>query len=194
MTNADFTKRSVIFITIALAPLLIWLLFDVVLMFVGALLVANLLELGARPFLRFSASRPVALLLSGVIIVSAFAGAVFLFGAGVASELQDVLQRIEQARDTIGKGLRGSPLGEVLLSHIKSANVPVVELLGGLFRTSLMFVLSLLVTIFAGIYIAAQSALYRQGEAHSLPPSRGARSTPQLIISPMDCDCGCLAS
>ncbi|MEK8092585.1 AI-2E family transporter [Methylocystis sp. IM3] len=169
MTNADFAKRSAIFIALALTPILIWSLFDVILIIIGALLIATLLDIGTYPFRRIHVPRPLALLASGLLILGILGGAGYLFGASVSSEMQDILQRIEQARQSIEKEVHASPIGEFLISHIKSSNVPVAELVGGLFRISATFVLAVLVTIFAGIYLAAQPALYRDGVSMLFP-------------------------
>ncbi len=169
MTNADFAKRSAIFIALALTPILVWLLFDVVLIILGALLIATLLELGTYPFRHLYMPRPLALLFSGMLMLAILGGAGYLFGASTASEMQDILQRIEQARQSIERAMQASPFGEFLISHIKHANVPVAELVGGFFRISATFLLAILVTIFAGIYIAAQPALYRDGVSILFP-------------------------
>jgi len=53
MTTAEFFWRAVIFISVALVPVLIWFLFDVILIVVGAILIAVLLRLVAEPFMRW---------------------------------------------------------------------------------------------------------------------------------------------
>jgi predicted PurR-regulated permease PerM len=169
MTNADFANRSAAFIALALAPILLWLISDVIFMIVGALLIATLLENCARPFRRLYAPRPLALFLAGILIIFVLSGAGYLFGAGVASEMADVFERIEQARESIAEALHHSSVGEILISHIKIANVPLAELVGGLFRISAIFLLAVLVTLFAGIYLAAEPTLYRDGVSTLFP-------------------------
>lgn len=180
MTNADFAKRSAIFVALALTPILIWLLFDVILIIIGALLIATLLEVGTYPFQLLRAPRPLALLVSGFLILAILGGAGYLFGASIASEMQDILQRIEEARQGIGHEVQASPFGQFLISHIKNANVPIAELVGGFFRISATFLIAVLVTIFAGIYIAAQPALYREGVS-MLFPFRSRREVNETI-------------
>src|SRR5262249_36973634 len=66
MTTAEFFWRAVIFISVALVPVLIWFLFDVILIVVGAILIAVLLRLVAEPFMRWGKlPQTVALILSG---------------------------------------------------------------------------------------------------------------------------------
>lgn len=169
VTDAEFAKRSAIFIALALTPILVWWLFDVVLIFTGAVLIATLLYLGARPFQRLSAPPALALLASGLLIIGVIGGVGYLFGAGVGSEMQEVFRRVEEARQSIDKGLHASAFGNVLLAHIKNANVPLAELLGGFFRISTTFVLAVVVTFFAGVYLAAQPRLYRDGVSMLFP-------------------------
>jgi len=86
MTTAEFFWRAVIFISAALIPVLIWLLFDVILIVVGAILIAVLLRLVAEPFTRWGKlPEPIALILSGVLIIAFVAGAGYLCGSQFAS-------------------------------------------------------------------------------------------------------------
>ncbi len=172
MTTIEFAKRAAIFITLALVPALIWYLFDVLLIVVGALLVATLLNLGARPFRRIKIPYSFALVLSGVLIVGVISGAGYLFGSSTVSDLSLVFSRIEEARQNIAKAMEGSPLGHTIISHLQNANVPIGQLIGGIFRISTVFLLGILVTVFAGIYIAAQPILYRVGICKLFPEDR----------------------
>ena len=71
MTTAEFFWRAVIFISVALIPVLIWFLFDVILIVVGAILIAALLRLVAEPFVRWGkVPKPIALILSGIFIIA----------------------------------------------------------------------------------------------------------------------------
>jgi predicted PurR-regulated permease PerM len=169
MTVLDFSKRAAILIGMVLAPILVWRLFDVVLVTVGAILIGTLLDLGARVFQRLFLPRPLALIVSGLLIVAIFGGAGYLFGKGIASEMQDLLQRLEEARQSITEALEQSPVGKLMITHIRNANVPVAELLAGFFRVSATFLLAILITIFAGVYLAAQPTLYRDGVSKLFP-------------------------
>ncbi|MEK4031856.1 AI-2E family transporter [Methylocystis sp. IM3] len=163
LTTTEFTKRASIFVCLALAPVLVWYLFDVVLIAVGALLVATLLSLGASPFRKIKVPYSVALMLSGLLIASVIGGAGYLFGSGVISDLGVVLARIEEARQSATAAMQESDFGKSVMRHLANANVPIGQLLGGIFRVSATFFLAILVTIFTGVYIAAQPVLYRTG-------------------------------
>ena len=60
ISTAEFAKRAAIFISLALTPLLVWLLFDVVLIVTGAVLVAVLLHVVAWPFRKIRMPRALA--------------------------------------------------------------------------------------------------------------------------------------
>jgi hypothetical protein len=68
----DFFKRTLIVAT----PLLIWYLFDVVLMAMGAIILARLV---ARPLMRFLAfPEPIALAVAGLLILAVMSGTGYL--------------------------------------------------------------------------------------------------------------------
>lgn len=165
----EFTKKAAILLGLALVPLLVWFLFDVVLILVGGGLVAVLLTLGAAPFRWIRLPRSLALVLSGLLIISVFGGAAYLFGSGTVFELQDVLSRAEEAQSSMTSALQASPIGSAILSHVQGANVPITDLLSRFFSISASFLLGCVVMIFIGIYLAAQPTLYREGMAKLFP-------------------------
>jgi predicted PurR-regulated permease PerM len=165
----EFTKRASIFIGLALVPVLVWVLFDVILILVGGVLIAVLLALGAEPLRRLRLPRSLALTLSGFLLISVFGGAAYLFGRGTISELQDVLRRAEQAQSSITTSLQQSQIGNAILAHVQGANVPITDWLSRFFSVSASFLLGCVVTIFIGIYLAAQPALYREGMSKLFP-------------------------
>jgi Recombinase len=50
MSYAELFKRALLVVAVALVPVLIWYLFDVILMAFGAIILAMVLRLGAEPF------------------------------------------------------------------------------------------------------------------------------------------------
>lgn len=171
MTTSEFARRAAIMIGLALAPVLTWYLFDVVLIVVGALLVAALLSLGATPFRKIKLPYSLSLLLSGLLIISIVGGAGYLFGSGMVSDLGVVIDKVAQARQSIAESLQGSQFGHMLLSHLANTNVPISQLVSGFFRFSAAFFLAVLVTVFMGVYLVAQPALYRVGIFKLFPDS-----------------------
>src|SRR5579872_1995159 len=120
MTTVEFFKRAVIVVLVALVPVLLWFLFDVILIVIGAILIAVLLRLVAEPFTRW-AKLPdaIALVCSGLLTAAVVAGAAYLFGTQVTGELTDVMQRANSAVTGFMQQLQKSPTGNVILQHIK---------------------------------------------------------------------------
>ena len=162
MTRSEFVLRSAIFIALALAPFLIWLLFDVIVLATGAVLVATLIHLVATPFLKIRLPRGVALTLSGLLIASIIGGTFYLFGRTMAGEFHDVLRRAEQTADAISLEITRSGLSDYLPSSF-GENISLSGLIGRSFTVSIEAVLGGLVAFFAGVFIASEPALYSEG-------------------------------
>jgi predicted PurR-regulated permease PerM len=94
MTTVEFFTRVVTVVLVALVPVLVWFLFDVILIVIGAILVAVLLRLIAEPFTRWARfTETIALICSGLLTVAVVGVAGYLFGTQVDTELTDVMQR-----------------------------------------------------------------------------------------------------
>jgi predicted PurR-regulated permease PerM len=170
LSTVEFSKRAAIFIGLALAPVLVWILFDVILLVIAAILVAVLLHVIAEPFRWLRFPRNAALSLSGLLIIGALIGAGYLFGKGIASELQEVINRAREAEKAFTATLQGSELGMALLSHVQRGGFLVTDFLGKIFSVSAGILIGFIVAIFAGIFLAAQPLLYREGLSKLLPP------------------------
>jgi predicted PurR-regulated permease PerM len=128
------------------------------------------LTLGAEPFTRWLKFPPrIALVISGLIIISIVGAAGYLFGTRVAAQLQEVLQLANQAVDNIIASLQGSDFGRLILSHVQGGNFSLANVVTGLFSVSLSFLSALVLAVFGGIYLAAQIGLYRDGLIQLLP-------------------------
>ncbi|HEX5508515.1 MAG TPA: AI-2E family transporter [Pseudolabrys sp.] len=162
--NVEFFKRTVIVIAVALVPVLVWYLFEVIMIAMGAVLVAVLLWLGAEPLTRWlRLPHGVALCISGLFIIVIVGGAGYLFGAQISTEFQDVFNRAAQAQRSITSQMQGSEIGKLVLSHTKGENLSITTVVTRIFTISANFLEALVVTIIAGAYIAAQPTLYRDG-------------------------------
>jgi predicted PurR-regulated permease PerM len=161
----------VIFVSVALIPVLIWFLFDVILIITGAILIAVLVRLVAEPFIRWcKLPESVGLIVAGILVVAVVAGAGYLFGTRIEAEFTDVMQRANSALTNITKRLQGSQTGQLILQHIKGGNsFSVTDLLSSVFTVSVRFLEAVVVTVIAGFYLAAQPQLYRSGLAQLFP-------------------------
>lgn len=170
MSTGEFVKRACIVAALFFLPLLIWKLFDLVLMGTGAILVAVGLRLGAEPFARWlRLPQPLALICSGLIVVGCLTGVGYLFGTQIGFELQDVLRRADSALQTIMSTLQGSQLGKILLSHFAGGSFSIADLISSIFAVSTVFLEGVIVMVFAGVYLAAQPSLYRNGFVRLFP-------------------------
>jgi hypothetical protein len=170
MSTAEFCGRAAIVVGIALVPLLIYFLFNVVLLSIGAVLVAVLLRLAAKPFITWmNWPESIALFASGLIIVVLAAGVTYVFGLRISTELQDVLQRASVAQTTIVNSLQKSDIGKLILSHIQAGDLSITDVLARVFAISSNFIEGLVVTVITGVYLAAQPALYREGLIQLIP-------------------------
>jgi predicted PurR-regulated permease PerM len=171
MTTVEFFTRVVIVVLVALVPVLVWFLFDVILIVIGAILVAVLLRLVAEPFTHWAKfPETIALICSGLLTVAAVAGAGYLFGTQVDTELTDVMQRANSAVTNIMHHLQTSPTGKVILQHIQGGGgFSFPSFLSSVFSVSISFLEAVVVTVIGGFYLAAQPALYRSGLGKLFP-------------------------
>src|SRR5208283_3479783 len=175
ISTAEFAYRAVIFISLALTPLLIWLLFDVVLIVTGAVLVAALLHVVAWPFRKIRLPRALALAIAGLLMLVVVGGVVYLFGSGMGKELQEILRRAEAGQRQITALLQGSTFGKTVLSHVQGSTFSLPDFLEKAFRISASFLAGVAIAIVAGAFLAAEPELYREGLSLLFPrPQRRA--------------------
>jgi len=176
VSRIEFFRRSCIFVGIVLVPLLVWFFFDLVLIVLGAVLMAELLWAIATPFMRaLRLPKALGLGLAAILILGVIAAAAYLFGTQIGAEWQDVLARADAALQAIVGWLEGSPIGKMILSRVQGADFSVTSLAGSIFGVSLRSIEALVVTVIVGLYLAAEPTLYRRGLA-MLFPGRWRRS------------------
>ncbi|MGA7805968.1 AI-2E family transporter [Bradyrhizobium sp.] len=170
--HPKFVKRAAIAIALAYLAFLLWYLRDFVLICIGALLIALLLDLVSDPFVRWCRlPRGAALALSGLLLLLAIGGAGFLFGTHLNSELQDVFHRADSAASGITDELHRTQLGRLLLSHLDGASFSLTYMASNVVQLSARFMEAVLFTVAAGVYLAVQPELYRKGAELLFPPS-----------------------
>ncbi len=176
-SSFDFFKRVLIVIAVAVAPVLIWYLFGVVLMAFGAIILAMLLRLGAQPLERWlRLPEWMALILSGLIFLIVIAGIGYLFGTQISGQFQDVTQRATSASAAIQQSLHGSAVGRFVLQHASGGSFSLTTALAGFVRLSTTFIEAVIIMFICGAYLAAQPRLYRTGVIWLFPPRHHARA------------------
>lgn len=171
LTPAEYFWRALILVSVALIPVLVWFLFDVILIVVGAILTAVLLRLVAEPFMRWGKlPETIALIVAGILVIAVVAGAGYLFGTQIDAEFTDVMKRASSGVTNIMKQLQASQTGRLILEHIQGGNgFSVTDVLSSIFTVSVRFLEAAVVTVIAGFYLAAQPQLYRSGLAKLFP-------------------------
>jgi predicted PurR-regulated permease PerM len=171
LTPAEYFWRALILVSVALIPVLVWFLFDVILIVVGAILIAVLLRLVAEPFMRWGKlPETIALIVAGILVIAVVAGAGYLFGTQIDAEFTDVMKRASSGVTNIMKQLQASQTGRLILEHIQGGNgFSVTDVLSSIFTVSVRFLEAAVVTVIAGFYLAAQPQLYRSGLAKLFP-------------------------
>ena len=170
-------KLALLVVAVAVIPVLIYYLFGVILMVFGAVILAMLLRLGAEPAKRFLLlPEPLALLLSGLIMLAIIAGTGYLFGTRISGEFQDVTRRVTAASTELEASLHGSAFGNFLLSHVSGGRFSLPDMLSGLLRLSTELLEAVIITAISAVYLAAQPRVYRNGLIWLFPPQRHARA------------------
>ncbi len=181
MSDAEFLKRVLILVGVAVTPVLVWYLFDVILIAFGAIILATLLRLGAEPFVRWlSLPVSIALVLSGLLILTIVVGAGYLFGTRITNELQDVVQRTSSAAATLQTQLQDSEFGKFIATHIGGMTFSLTSILAGVLKVSSTVIEALIVVVISGVYLAAQPNLYRRGLIMLFPPRLHARTAARI--------------
>jgi predicted PurR-regulated permease PerM len=179
--DTSFLQRTVVFAFAALTLFLVWYLFNVVFIAVGAIVFATLLRLGADPFRRcLRLPRSVALIFSIVLLLASLGGVAYLFGARIAGDLQDVLDRAQSAEANITANLQGSQFGKMLLKHIGDADLSLSSIIAHMFSITTTFVEAVIVVLITSVYLAAQPETYRAGIILLFPPRLHARAAETL--------------
>jgi predicted PurR-regulated permease PerM len=152
--------------------LLSWKLRDVVLMAFGAIIVAVIIRSLARPLIaRTGIKERWAIAIVVVLLAVLLLGASWLFGQQITAQLRGVSERLPQAIKQVQTWLETSPAGGFVVEKIED----LMEGEGWLERFQTLFTISVatiahaLLMLFAGIYLASNPRLYRDGFVRLFP-------------------------
>ena len=169
MRDADFIRRIFIAVAIGALAAAAWLLRDVIILAFGAVIVAMLLRVGAEPFLRWL-PKYAAIALSGLLIAAALAGVAYLFARHMGGQLQDLVQKADDAFNAITQRLQTSELAKRLVPKEGGLDFSPSNIMTSMFSVSARFFEALIVMLISGIYLAAQPEMYRHGLIQLFPP------------------------
>ncbi|MCZ7595733.1 MAG: AI-2E family transporter [Hyphomicrobium sp.] len=161
MTEAVFIRRVLIVVGILAFAAALYLLSDIMLLAFGSVLVAVVLRAIAQPIYRgTSLSRRLSLAAAGLGVVVLLGGIGYLFGAQINSQLATLIERLPAAAAELSKSqpflsmselVKGSSVGNLVASAL-SWGTTVFGALA-----------TLVVVVLAGVYMAIQPDVYRNG-------------------------------
>jgi predicted PurR-regulated permease PerM len=173
LNESNFSKKLVLVAGVVLVLLLAWQLVDLLLLVFASVLVAIFFRALADVIAKPTALSPGWSLAIAVLLVAALAVLItVLFGATIRQNVDTLVEQLpaawRAARNRIGEAAwltsaieRG---GQALLSG------NVVSRIGGALGAALGAIINLFLVLFAGLYIAAQPSLYRDGFLKLVPP------------------------
>jgi predicted PurR-regulated permease PerM len=169
MRDTVFIRRMFIAVAIVALAAAAWLLRDAIILAFGAIIVAMVVRLGAEPFLRWM-PKYAAMAVSGVLIAAILAGVGYLFVKHIGGQLQDLVQKLDDASKAITEKLQTSDLAKRVLPKEGGLDISPSSLLGSVFSVSARFFEALIVMLISGVYLAAQPEMYRHGLIQLVPP------------------------
>ena len=183
----EIVETLLIAVAIIGVALLLWVMRGLLILVFGAILLAVILRIVARPFRqRLNLPDPLALLVAVVLVTGVFALAIILFGQEVARQWETLRESIPSAWQGVLQRLEASGFAEPVRQWLQSVGSGGQGVLSSMTR----FLVSLtnaiadtLLVIFGGIYLAADPSLYRRGIAKLVPQA----ARPKLVEALDDC-------
>ena len=182
MTSAEQTTTATRYILIAIALLavaaIIWTIADVLVIAFGAIVFATVLRVLTEAVSRLThwPERWALVFVIGTLLAAL--GLLFwLFGRQAANQFAEMREQLPLAVEKFRTWIAESKLGQLVLDSFKQS----ADGGGSLAKAGMALgataggIGNLLVILFAGVYLAADPALYRNGALRLLPPSRRAQ-------------------
>jgi predicted PurR-regulated permease PerM len=172
---------SVLLLALAVFAFL-YFFFEVFVVVFGAVLVAVVLTLLARPLRKWLKLHHWAALGLVCLLVLGLLGATgYLFGTRLAFDIQNVASRMEAAQNTIRTQLQQSALGQMALLRLGGDGIPVTQIITSVFSISANVMAGAVVAVIAGVYFAAQPSLYLNGFLTLFPKERRANARETVV-------------
>jgi predicted PurR-regulated permease PerM len=165
--DATFVRRLFIVFAVGALALLIWYLADVLLLVFAAVLVALLLHSIAAPIdRRTGIGDTAALAIAALIVTLVIAVAVFLFGTEIRNQTIKLAETLPEAWELFTRRVFTGDLVEDLMERAEEAGPAAGQVLTNVLvgaRSVVAGLAAAVVMIVAGLYLAAQPDIYRQG-------------------------------
>jgi predicted PurR-regulated permease PerM len=180
----NYARRVLITLVVIGLAYFLWLISDVLLMIFAAILLAVLLSFLADLIARYTPiSRRWSLTVAVLLVVAVVVGFLGLFGAQIAGQITQLVDKLPQAIDAAGERLDIGNASARLEEAIASGSGSLLSRLAGLGSTLVGALANLALVVVAAIYLAASPTLYRHGVIQLLPPTQHARILDAMDVS-----------
>lgn len=171
MGDAEFVRKTLIVLGLALLALLLWKLADVALLAFAAVLVAIILNAFADVLARYlRVPERWSLAAASLLIFGLFVVMAILFGTQIRSQFANVAEQLPGAIDSISRNFGFGSVTDNLndmLSDLPAGGI--ASRLAGIGGTILGGLTNAVLVIVAGVYIAASPNTYLQGAIKLFP-------------------------
>ena len=173
MSDWTFFRRVLIVAVVLIFGLLAWKLSNALLLLFGATLI-GLLFSGAADSIsrRTGMPRGPALAFVVLLVIGVFAGAAVLFGTQIYTQLIDLWQRLPGAIDNIEQRFGLGDISGQVLQQLQSNPGNLLFQITSWAGFLLNVVGNTVLLLVAGVFLAVQPRLYRQGALKLVPPSQ----------------------
>lgn len=180
--DGAFARRTALVFGAVIGLLLLWQLSGVLLVAFGAVIVAVLLRGIADPIAdRTPLGEGAAVAVAGLAVVASITAVVWLFGAAIADQTRLLVASLPASTTEFRSMVAGWPFGDQIMqldgAGLMSGAGGVVGRISGYALSTVSVATSLLLTIIAGVFLAASPRTYRDGLIMLFPPARRAALT-----------------
>ena len=166
LTLGRLAAYTAVVVAIVTIFVLAWYLRVVLLLVFGAIIFAVLIRSLARPLIRrVGVKERWAVLIVVLVLALILAGAFWLFGQQVATQLQGLSERLPQAKDSAVAWLESTTAGKYILEQAQevSPDQSWLKNASSFFAVGASTLGHLVLMFFAGVYLAANPTLYLEG-------------------------------
>jgi len=163
--DAAFGRKILIVVLAAAVLLTLWILADVLLLFFGSTLLAILLGIIARPLLDLGVPRWAAISIVSAAVLCALVGMVWILGAQVANELQNLSARLSEA----SRWLAGMPFSQAIDNLDTDVPATLIPRFASWTVSAGTAVVGLVLVLTGAVYLAVDSRTYREGFLKLIP-------------------------
>jgi predicted PurR-regulated permease PerM len=171
-------QNALVWISAAALVFLLWQIREAFLLAFAAGMLAILLRTFALLIARWiHVSEHAALALATSVILAVIAGTVWLFGTGISTQFNQLLQHIEAGEESLRKLLESRNYGGLGSQVTQQGITFATDWIRSALSSGLRFIEITVVVTVSAVYFAAQPQLYQRGIAALFPPRLRPRVT-----------------